>query len=260
MNKKLLLDNIIESLGYKKDIPQELDDKKKIYEELVINNKNFNLKENVLLNDDKYLRLELIRKKLLDGEKIKTVDSSLGSSSSYASVLALWKGDITSIYCDAIVNSVSGDFSIPKKKSLDYDIRLRSGLRLRQKINDILDGNNLEECSSIITRAYNLPCDFIIHSYVPEYDENDEEKSFNNLKEAYLSIMECAKNNLAKVLVLPALGTGCGAYPKERAIEVAILAVKEYLGKYKDYFTKVIFDVDNDELYDIYKSYLEKED
>ncbi len=68
MNKKVLLEQILKYFKVK-DIPEKLGDLRKLYKEQIMNCNYLEVPENILLLEDKYLRLELINKKLVDSEK-----------------------------------------------------------------------------------------------------------------------------------------------------------------------------------------------
>ena len=72
MNKKILLDKLIKYLAGKDDveIPSELEDKITMYQKLALACTKKEIPSEILKEDDKFLRLELVNRKLTDGEKI----------------------------------------------------------------------------------------------------------------------------------------------------------------------------------------------
>ncbi len=264
MDKKIFLDKILEYLVKGKDInvPESLKDKTKLWEELVSNLDNLDIPDDILLNEDKYLRLDLINRKLTDGEKLSTISDTLDSDSKYCTKISLWKGDITTIYADVLVNSTTSDMSVCNKGvigSLDNTIFTRSGMRLRIKCSDIIKNEGLNNTDILVTRAYNLPSDFIIHVVVPSVEEEVSDENKIELKMCYLNVLECVRNNMARTVVLPCLGTGLNKFPKKEAAKIAIKAVNEFLSKHEKDIDKIIFNVYDDESYDIYKELLLKE-
>ena len=261
MNKKNVLNRLIAYLSGKKeeDIPDDLEEKIKIYRYLSLECEKDDIPLDILKDDDRFLRLELINRKLTDGEKVKSVEETLGSTVKHAKKIALWNGDITTIYCDAIVNSTDERVYGPKKyikNHLDSDIHFRSGLRLRNKCQKVIGKDSLDIGDVIITRAYNLPCDFIIHAVSPivldEVTLEDEE----DLRRTYYNILECAKNNLTKILVIPCISTGKGKFDKEKAANIAYSCINEYLDKYEDFFNMIIINTNNTDSYNIYSNIL----
>lgn len=261
MDKKIYLEKVLEYLidGTDIKIPSSIKDMVSLWEDLVAKMDKNNIPGEVLSNEDKFLRLDLLNRKLTDGEKIKTISETLDSDIDYCTKISLWKGDITTIYADVLVNSTTKDMlgcREGKKGTLDNSIFTRSGMRLRLKCRDIMQGEKLNNTEILVTRAYNLPSDFIIHVVVPCIDGEITEENRIELKMSYLNVLECVKNNMARTVVLPCLGTGTNGFPKDIAATIAVDAVKEFLLKYKDEIDKVIFNVFDDESYDIYAKLL----
>lgn len=261
VDKKIYLDKVLEYLINDSDyeIPKSLKEKINLWEELVSKLDKSDVPSDILVNEDKFLRLDLINRKLTDGEKLKTVSETLDSDIDYCTKIALWKGDITTIYADVLVNSTTKDMLGCRERvtgTLDNNIFTRSGMRLRLKCKDIMQGEELNNTEVLVTRAYNLPSDFIIHVVVPRIEKEISEENKIELKMCYLNVLECARNNMARTIVLPCLGTGTNGYPKDKAASIAIEAVNEFLFKYEDEIDKVIFNVFDDESYDIYAGLL----
>lgn len=261
MDKKIYLNKVLEYLIKDKDIeiPKSLSDKIKLWESLVSKLDVTEIPINVLDDEDKFLRLDLINRKLTDGEKLKTISDTLDSDRDYCTKIALWKGDITTIYADVLVNSTTKDMlgcMEGIKGTLDNAIFTRSGMRLRLKCRDIMQGEELNNTEIIVTRAYNLPSDFIIHVVVPCVEEKISEENKIELKMCYLNVLECVRNNMARTVVLPCLGTGTNGFSKEEAAKIAVDAVNEFLAKYENEIDKVIFNVFDEESYDIYAKLL----
>jgi len=203
-----------------------------------------NVSSDILNIEDKYLRTELINRKLTDSERLKTIKEILNIDSKYSNKICLWQGEITSIYTDVIVNPTKVDNILVKGK-LDYDIFFRSGLRLRKKFKELVNNCQLDNADVLITRAYNIPCDYIIHVIIPDIEDKLQEEDKISIKMAYLNVLECANNNLAKIVVVPILG---GKYNKELAI-IEIQAIKEYLDR-KSTIEKIVICVNNKNEYD----------
>ncbi len=261
MNKKVVLNRLISYLSGKdeKDIPDDLQDKIKIYRYLSLECEKEDIPDDVLKDDDRFLRLELINRKLTDGEKIKCVEETLGSTVKHAKKIALWNGDITTVYCDAIVNSTDEQVHGPSKyikNHLDSEIHFRSGLRLRSKCKKVIGKDSLDIGDVIITRAYNLPCDFIIHAVSPVVLEEVTQEDEEDLRRTYFNILECAKNNLTKILVIPCISTGKGKFDKAKAASIAYECINEYLDKYSDFFNMIIINTNNTDSYNIYSDIL----
>jgi O-acetyl-ADP-ribose deacetylase (regulator of RNase III) len=85
-----------------------------------------------------------------------------------------------------------------------------------------------------------------------EVTQEDEE----DLRRTYYNILECAKNNLTKILVIPCISTGKGKFDKVKAASIAYECVNEYLDKYSDFFNMIIINTNNTDSYNIYSDIL----
>lgn len=256
MNKKIFLDKILGYFVDESDIPGSLDEKIKLWEELVTTKEFKEVPEDILSYEDKFLRLELINRKLTDGEKLSTIDKTLNSNFKFKDKISLWKGDITTIYADLIVNPTSNNMLFRTDingDNIDYDIFLRSGMRLVNKCIALMD-KELDDSDILITRAYNLPCDYIVHVIVPEIKNRDEETE-RVLGMCYRNVLECAKNNMAKIVVTPCIGIN-SKLDVNKLVEIAVNAVTKFLEENNTSIEKIIFQVNNDDVYSAYKSYL----
>lgn len=261
MNKKVLLDKLIKYLSGDDSIhiPDSLEEKVSLYQRLSLSCTKKEISSDILRDDDKFLRLDLINRNLTDGEKVKNVIETLGSNLKHADKIALWNGDITTIYCDAVVNSTDDKAMGPLKyqaNTLDSSIHFRSGLRLRSKCKKILNKDSLDVGDVLITRAFNLPCDFIIHAVCPKVDGKTTNEDKEDLRRTYFNILECAKNNLTKILVIPCISTGKGNFDKREAAKIALQCINEYLDKFNDFFTMIILNTYNMDSYNIYSELL----
>lgn len=103
----------------------------------------------------------------------------------------------------------------------------------------------LEECKKLggckkgeakITKGYNLPAKYIIHTVGPVYGrENGKEKEI--LTNCYINSFELAKKYNLKTIAFPCIGTGYFGYPKDEAAKIATSVAKQYAND----FEKIIF-------------------
>lgn len=173
----------------------------------------------------------------------------------------LWKGDITTLKIDAIVNAANsqglGCF-IPCHKCIDNSIHSYSGVQLRlecyEKMKEI---KQLETGEVFITKGYNLPAKYIIHTVGPIIYEEVTDKQREELRNCYIHSLQLAKENNIKEIAFPCISTGEFRFPKEEACQIAIKAVKEYLAKNENCFEKIVFNVFTEEDYNIYLQEME---
>ncbi|MGN0245512.1 MAG: protein-ADP-ribose hydrolase [Lachnospiraceae bacterium] len=174
--------------------------------------------------------------------------------------LFIWQGDITTLKCDAIVNACNsrmlGCFS-PMHSCIDNFIHTYAGIQLRLKMNEIMTKQGHEEPTgqAKITRGYNLPAKFILHTVGPiiqwEVTEEDEKR----LESCYRECLKLAAENGVESIAFCCLSTGVFCFPKQRAAEIAIKTVKDFLIKDMG-IKKVIFNVFKDEDLEIYSRIL----
>lgn len=248
-----LLEKYYENIGLSEGIPSYFEEKQEKYNSIIDKIDYTKVDESTMILEDKYLRLELMNKPLTNGEVLPTIDVTLDSSIENANKICLWCGDITEIFVDAIVDSCDasllGTFDFD---CIDRDVHLASGIRLRKKCNDIMNGKKLLVSEYMITRAYNMPCDYILHVYAPKNGENTLEE----LKQTYVNILDAMKVNMIKSVALCSLSTGVGGFSMDEASQVAIDVVKEYLKENSKFFERIIFVVQNMEDFEVYKKQL----
>ena len=119
---------------------------------------------------------------------------------------------------------------------------------------------SLNTGKAFITKGYNLPSKYVIHTVGPIIYGSVTEKEKVELKNCYINSLELAKENNIKEIAFPCISTGEFKFPKEEACIIAIKAVNEYLEQNKGCFDKVVFNVFTNEDYNIYIKNLKKLD
>lgn len=78
-----------------------------------------------------------------------------------------------------------------------------------------------------ITKAYNLPCKYVIHTVGPIWrgGKNGEPELLAN---AYRNSLQCAVENGIRTIAFPSISTGVYSYPVEKAAAIAIKTVREF--------------------------------
>ena len=188
-----------------------------------------------------------------DGERWLTfsLPSPLGEGSGVR--LFLWKGDITRLQVDAIVNAANAQGLgcwVPLHMCIDNCIHSAAGIQLRQECNDILRGRLLGTGEAMITKGYNLPAKYVIHTVGPIIETGiPSEEQEEQLAQCYRSCLDLAEENRLESIAFCCISTGVFRFPAERAAEIAIKTVKEYPLKT---VKSVVFNVFSDRDYDIY--------
>ena len=159
------------------------------------------------------------------------------------------KGDITKLEVDAIVNAANR--SLLGGGGVDGAIHRAAGKELLAECRTL---NGCETGQSKITKGYNLPSKFVIHTVGPVwYGGNKNEREL--LKSCYNTALNLAKENRIKTIAFPAISCGVYHFPLEEACNIATDTVREFIIK-NDCLEKVIFIDINDTIIEIYKRIL----
>lgn len=170
----------------------------------------------------------------------------------------LWQGDITTLECDAIVNAANSGMTgcyHPCHNCIDNCIHTFAGVRLRLKCAEMMELQGHEEPTgkAKITPAYSLPCKYVIHTVGPIVQGRLTEKHRKLLKSCYESCLELAVLNRIKSIAFCCISTGVFGFPQDKAAEIAVQTVREFL---KSHDIEVIFNVFKDDDYEIYRQLL----
>ncbi len=107
---------------------------------------------------------------------------------------------------------------------------------------------------AVITAAYNLPNDYVIHCLGPVYGKDKPQKKL--LGDCYRKALKIAEENGIQSIAFPAISTGAFGYPMEEAKKVAFSTIKEVIPTLRS--VKVIrFVLHNREDYQVYEGALE---
>lgn len=161
----------------------------------------------------------------------------------------LFKGDITSLKVDAIVNAANS--ALLGGGGVDGAIHRAAGKELLAECRNL---NGCETGDAKITKGYNLPAKFVIHTVGPVWHggrSGEPEK----LASCYRRSLEVAIENGVKTIAFPNISTGVYGYPKIEAAEIAVKAVLSFL-KSNNELELVIFCVFDDENFMIYRNLL----
>lgn len=164
--------------------------------------------------------------------------------------ISVIQSDITKIDANAIVN--------PANETL------LGGGGCDGAIHNIAGSDLLKECRALngckkgeakITKGYNLPAKYIIHTVGPIYgQENGKESEI--LTSCYINCFEIAKDNKIKTIAFPCISTGCYKFPKDEAARIAIKVAKQFV----DNFERIIFVCFSELDYKLYQKLIDSND
>ena len=204
------------------------------------------------ISEEFYQKQDAVLQEILSHKRITDV-------ADFDDGISLWKGDITLLKADAIVNACNSKMLgcfMPGHHCIDNAIHSFAGLQVRRDMLAIMkeQGHDEPNGECKVTKAYNLPSKFIFHTVGPIYSGKAQDEI--DLKNCYLSCLKKADEMGLDSLVFCCLSTGVFGYPNEAAAELAVKTVRQYLDAGDKKVKKVVFNVFLDKDYDIYKRLL----
>lgn len=172
----------------------------------------------------------------------------------------IWKGDITRLKTGAIVNAANSGMTgcyHPCHNCIDNCIHTYAGIQLRLKCAEIMKKQGYDEPTgqAKVTPAYNLPCDYVIHTVGPIVEGPLTETHENLLASCYQSCLEAAAQYRIASIAFCCISTGVFRFPNQRAAEIAVRTVSGYKERTGSP-VKVIFNVFKDKDEEIYRNLL----
>lgn len=164
--------------------------------------------------------------------------------------MIIWKGDITRLKVDAIVNAANNQMEgcfVPGHYCIDNAIHTYAGVQLRDECHQIMEKQGFLEPTgkAKITQAYNLPSQYVLHTVGPIIRGQVTKKDEMLLVSCYESCLSLAKQYHLKTIAFCCISTGVFHFPNELAAKIAVKTVKDQLKN--STIEKVIFNVFKDE-------------
>lgn len=229
-------------------IPSSENEQFRLYRSLVNVRSAYEISAEYLAAEDEYLRQKTAEKGITDIADLSPVED----------YIYLWRGDITTLKCGAIVNAANSGMTgcyQPCHNCIDNCIHTFAGIRLRLECAEIMKKQGYPEPTgqAKITPAYNLPCEYVIHTVGPIVQGKLTAEHCRLLKSCYQSCLELAVQNGIDSIAFCCISTGVFGFPKKEAAEIAVLTVRNFM---KSHRIKVIFNVFGNEDYGIYRKIL----
>ncbi|WP_024470536.1 protein-ADP-ribose hydrolase [Treponema pedis] len=199
---------------------------------------------------DEYLQEELRNKGVVDYMSLEEPEPDI----------YLWKGDITRLNTDGIVNAANDELLgcfVPCHACIDNAIHTSAGIQLRLACYEIMQKQRHKEKtgSAKITPAFNLPSKYVLHTVGPIVSGAVTEQDCMLLQSCYTSCLELARQHALKSIAFCCISTGEFRFPNDTAARIAVRTVKDYLHTVQSGI-KVVFNVFKEQDERIYKALL----
>ena len=171
---------------------------------------------------DAYLQEETRRKGVTDAARIPEAEPGI----------RLWRGDITTLRCDAIVNAANsallGCF-VPCHGCIDNAIHTYAGVQLRLACAELMAAQGHPEPAgrAKITPAFNLPSRYVLHTVGPIVRNRPTARDEALLASCYRSCLALAAAHGARSVAFCCISTGEFHFPSARAAQIAVQTVRE---------------------------------
>jgi O-acetyl-ADP-ribose deacetylase (regulator of RNase III) len=139
--------------------------------------------------------------------------------------IKIFEGDIVEMKVDAIVNAANN--TLLGGGGVDEAIHRAAGPGLLEECRNL---NGCPTGEAKITSGHLLPAKYVIHTVGPVW-KGGEKGEDELLASCYRKSLELARDYRIKTIAFPAISTGAYGFPSERAAEIAVSQVKEFLEK-----------------------------
>ena len=242
-----------ENPEYQIEIPQTIEQQKLLLRALMNVRMPQKISQEFLDIQDTYLQEETRQKGIVDIHLLSPI------AHIHQKEIYLYKGDITTLACDAIVNAANSQMLgcfIPNHHCIDNCIHTYAGIQLRHHCQKIMQHIDFEKTGHAkITPAYNLPCQYIIHTVGPIITHPLTQNDCDLLASCYRSCLELANEYHLESIAFCCISTGEFHFPRDQAAQIAIQTVQSFLQK-ETSIKKVIFNVFKEEDEHIYQRLL----
>ena len=256
MTQEQRLDTLVEvfkadSVQYKDlQTPEDNEGKRRILRSLMNIRMPKKLDDSVLAVQDEYLRERIRENGIVTLSKIPVIRNGM----------SIWQGDITRLAVDAIVNAANSQMLgcfVPMHTCIDNCIHTYAGVQLRRDCAALMAQQGHEEPTgqAKITKAYNLPCGYVLHTVGPIISGRVTREDERLLASCYRSCLALAERSGVQSIAFCCISTGVFHFPNERAAEIAVETVRRYKSETGSKI-KVVFNVFKDTDKEIYERLL----
>ncbi len=138
--------------------------------------------------------------------------------------LQLVQGDLTLEAVDAIVNAANNQ--LQHGGGVAGAIVRRGGTSLQAESDAWVRAHGpVSHSKPAYTRAGDLPCRYVIHAVGPVWGEGEEDAKLGAAIQGSLKLAEQLE---LRSIAFPAISTGIFGFPKQRAAQVSLVALRDY--------------------------------
>lgn len=146
--------------------------------------------------------------------------------------------DITKMQVDAIVNAANTELKLGGGVC-GAIFKAAGEERLQAACRELAP---IKTGEAVITPGFKLSARFVIHAAGPVYSRWQPEKSRRLLRSAYTQSLELALENGCESIAFPLISSGTYGYPKDKALQVATEAIKDFLAEHDMDVYLAVFD------------------
>lgn len=137
--------------------------------------------------------------------------------------ISIWRGDITRLKVDAIVNAANTQLA--EGGGICGAIFAAAGPKLPAACAKL---GGCPTGSAKVTQGFNLPCKYILHAVGPVYESTDRENSRQLLTSCYASCLDQGTVFNMRSIAFCCISTGIYGYPKEEAAKAAFGTIRSW--------------------------------
>lgn len=250
MNRNQQLEKLIKELSPTTKIPIDISEKWRLFRALVNRREPKPVTAEFIKIQDELLKSLIAESGITDIDELHPIRENL----------YLWRGDITTLKVDAIVNAANSSMLgcfVPCHACIDNAIHTFAGVQIRTKCSEIMQKQDYPEPTgqAKVTEAYNLPSKYILHTVGPIINSVVHDKDKQLLSSCYRSCLELAEQHKLSSVAFCCISTGEFRFPNEEAAVIAVNTVSDWL-KTSQYVKRMVFNVFTDKDQRIYESLL----
>ena len=151
-----------------------------------------------------------------------------GAGSGTEPALEVWRGDLTALEVDAVVNAANE--RMLGGGGVDGAIHRAAGPELLEAcraVPEVRPGVRCPTGEARVTPGFRLPADWVIHTVGPVWRGGDAGED-DALASAYRSALGAAADRGLESVAFPAISTGVYGFPPSRAARVAVATVRAW--------------------------------